>query len=369
MIKKSILFACDYTLKENIFGGMDEFFLQINDELLQHCDVYWVFSPKSELYLNRYSRMNIIQPATDNFYKNVSCAIKGMPTAPHLIVTHFVDFINSRNKEWKELGVKKILVVDHTARPIGGFSLKKRIKLKLRSLFYNQYVNGIIFVSDYVKKCAESEYLSFLSSFPQKYVIRNGINLSKYSPLSLNNNIEIIKLVSVGNLYIHKGFQYAIEAISLLDDEKKSKIQYDIIGDGPYRYELEKLIESYNLSNCIHLLGSKNNINEFLYNYDISIQSSLWDNVPFTIFEAFASGVPVIASRVGGIPELLKDGQNGWLFKCKDARELSSKLSAIINMSKEEIVMLKRNAAQYAQQEMSITKMIEEHINTYLTYL
>jgi glycosyltransferase involved in cell wall biosynthesis len=142
-----------------------------------------------------------------------------------------------------------------------------------------------------------------------------------------------IYLAFIGTLLPCKGAHVLIKAFHKL---RRSDIELKIYGRETVYKGLEyylKYIKKIGKDQFIHFMGGYNNedLGQILEGIDILVVPSLWyENSPLVIQEAFLSQIPVIASRVGGIPELVKDGVNGLLFNAGDIKDLKEKLEYII---------------------------------------
>jgi len=166
-------------------------------------------------------------------------------------------------------------------------------------------------------------------------MIHNGIKEVKFlsreeARVKLNVDNEKFVIGSIGNLYKNKGFKYLIEATKELV-ANNSQLTTIIIGEGQGRNNLEKLIKEYNLENNIILAGRIENASELLLAFDIYVCSSVKEGLSYTIIEAMQSGLPIVATNVGGNPELIKDQETGFLIKPNDPGILASKINEIIN--------------------------------------
>lgn len=130
-----------------------------------------------------------------------------------------------------------------------------------------------------------------------------------------------------GRLSREKGVDILLEAMA---HAGRGKLK--ILGDGPARPGLERLAAELGLGN-VEFLGyrSGDELKEILSGAQFVVLPSRWyENLPFSIMEAFASGKPVIASDLGGIPEMVEDGVNGLLFQAGDAQELARRLVMLL---------------------------------------
>ncbi|MFH0876010.1 MAG: glycosyltransferase family 4 protein [archaeon] len=135
-------------------------------------------------------------------------------------------------------------------------------------------------------------------------------------------------LMSVARLVEWKGIQVAVKALKELV-KKNENIKYIIVGEGPYEIEIDRLIEELNLKEHVIRIP-KHTQQELvgLYNgSDIYLQPSIgFEGLGITVVEAMACGLPVIGSRIGGIPEMINDKKNGFLTIPGDVLELVKKI-------------------------------------------
>lgn len=131
-----------------------------------------------------------------------------------------------------------------------------------------------------------------------------------------------IKLLSVGRLVPEKGFHLSIEAVSRL----RGSFAYRIIGDGPERSKLEALIRQARLTECVTLVGAQTREHVFdsMAESDIYLCPSLRESYGVANLEASYFRLPVIASRVGGVPEIVQHGVTGWLVSAGDVAAMAA---------------------------------------------
>ena len=96
-----------------------------------------------------------------------------------------------------------------------------------------------------------------------------------------------------------------------------------LVGDGPERHRLQQLAEDLGISERVHFAGYQSRPEQFLHVMDIFALTSRLEGMPLVILEAWAAGLPVVASRVGGVPKMLAQGQTGLLFDSGDEAALS----------------------------------------------
>lgn len=124
-----------------------------------------------------------------------------------------------------------------------------------------------------------------------------------------------------GRLTTAKALDVALEALSQVDG-----VTLAVAGDGPDRASLEQRASALGVDGRVTFLGvqSRERVLELFYAADASLLSSTWENFPHSVVEALAAGTPVIATLVGGVPEVVHDGENGLLVPPGDAAALAA---------------------------------------------
>ena len=145
-------------------------------------------------------------------------------------------------------------------------------------------------------------------------------NLSSPSPSS--------KLITaIANLYQTKGLNYLIEAAKILT-EKNPDLKFVIIGEGPARKSLESQIKKYQLEDKILLTGKVPQAHRYLKAFDLLVLPSVKEGLPYIILKAVAIAVPLVATRVGGLPEVV---DHNFLVEPKNPQALAAKIEEVLN--------------------------------------
>lgn len=183
-----------------------------------------------------------------------------------------------------------------------------------------EHVDKIVFI-------AQKGQDNFLKLFPnidpsKTFVMLNGID--DLTEEQKNEVKEIrgrdynfkYRLCCTGTINTRKGHLYIIEALHRISKDKLAEIHVDFLGEGPQRAELEELIKQYGLETHIKFYGSVPNAEVYrhLAEQNIYILMSQNEGLPISIIEAMRAGLPVISTKVAGIPEIVKDGYNGLLL-------------------------------------------------------
>jgi glycosyltransferase involved in cell wall biosynthesis len=157
--------------------------------------------------------------------------------------------------------------------------------------------------------------------------ISNGIAVPEASPERGPWPLRPL-LLCVARLAPPKDIRLLLDALAQ-DDLQRWRLE--IIGDGPDRASLQAHRDELRLSRRVEFLGERQDVAEHLARADAFVLPSKWEGLPYSILEAMSAGLPVIASRVGGIPELVVPGVTGLLVNPGDADALSAALRTLLN--------------------------------------
>jgi glycosyltransferase involved in cell wall biosynthesis len=155
-------------------------------------------------------------------------------------------------------------------------------------------------------------------------VIPNAVDVSSASRAALAGDPPLV--ISVGRLKEPKDFGGLVHALA------QSGVPYraSIVGDGPDRPGVEEAVRKTGSADRIELLGEREDVMELLAGSDVFVLSSRSEGMPVSVLEAMAAGLPVIASGVGGLPELVADGETGLLVPADDRAALVAALSRLL---------------------------------------
>ncbi len=163
---------------------------------------------------------------------------------------------------------------------------------------------------------------------PESYqVILNGIELERYAapPAPIPGRV-----LFVGRLAAQKRPDIALRAFAQVA-RRHPEARLDLVGEGPLRQEVEALIASLDLGGVVRLLGRRTDLPALLANAHCLVLTSDYEGCPLSVLEAMAAGVPVVTTKVGGVPELVADGRTGLLVPRRRPDELATALSRLLD--------------------------------------
>ncbi len=224
------------------------------------------------------------------------------------------------------------------------------IRGKLVTMFHGYDIRqGIEQGGDIYKKLFErGECFLSISYYNYKYLIEFGLDSQKIInhpvgidltrfPFKQRNFFkkkgDIVKIITIARFIKVKGLHYGIQAINQLVHEKGIRnIEYRIVGDGELQGELREMVEKYQLQEVVHFVGAQNQegISSLLQGSDLYFLPSIAEALPVVLMEAQAVGLPVVATNVGSVAELIKDNLSGFLVSSEDSVEMANKLMYLI---------------------------------------
>jgi colanic acid/amylovoran biosynthesis glycosyltransferase len=196
-----------------------------------------------------------------------------------------------------------------------------------------QAARVIITETDYSEKFLRERFPEHAERIHRIY---NGLNLAEFGRATFSSDPPLI--VAVGRLIAKKGFANLIRACPLLVEHGRS-FRCEIFGDGPLENQLRAQIEDLALQELVQLPGAKpqHELRARLTNASIFLLPSVpetdggMDNLPTVIMEAMATGLPVVSTRIGGIPEMVVEGETGFLVSPGDVVALADTIEKVTN--------------------------------------
>jgi len=219
----------------------------------------------------------------------------------------------------------------------------------------------VVTETDYAEKFLRERFPECVDRIHRVY---NGLNLAEFRRATFSSDPPSI--VAIGRVIVKKGFANLIRACALLVERGKS-FRCEIVGEGPLENQLRAQIEQLRLQEFVQLPGPKpqHELRARLANASVFVLPSVpepeggMDNLPTVIMEAMATGLPVVSTRVGGIPEMVIDNQTGFLVQPEDAVALAGAIEKVTN-DRSLGQTLGRAGYERAQKLFSIEKNVRE---------
>lgn len=256
----------------------------------------------------------------------------------------------------------KIVYTDHAR----DFPDKQRIMFIEGIL--SKFVNQIVGVSDHTAK----NLMKYERMNPKKIVtIVNGIDEKKYrininkakkkEELGITRFGPIIGLF--GRLCSQKGIIYLLRAAPDIIKHYPNLLVL-IVGEGPLRESLEIESEKLNIGGNVKFVGPRLDIPEILSILDVYVLSSLWEGLPLVLLEAMAAGIPIVTTRVGGIPSVIMNDDSGILVEPRRPDLLGQ---AIVNVLSDKKIAkrLAKNAYIRFRKDFTVEKMLRRYEDIY----
>lgn len=168
------------------------------------------------------------------------------------------------------------------------------------------------------------------------FVIPNGIDLRRFEGLSHRDSHKLAEsgeriILFVGRLHPVKGVAYLIEAMTTII-KRNPKVRLWLVGDGEERQSLENLVNKLGLTQYVNFVGKVPNeeVPEYMASSDVLVMPSLSEPFGIVLLEAMACGLPIVATNVGGIPEIVQDGENGFLVEPESSEEIADRVLKLL---------------------------------------
>ena len=229
-----------------------------------------------------------------------------------------------------------------------------------RWIKYRILVDGIIAVSEAVREILIRDGIS-----PEKVVaIRSGCDPSRFNSIRGNGSLrnefggdDAFIVLNVAALVGHKDHETLLRAAALVKD-RYPQARFLIAGEGKLREKLAKLSSELGLEDIVKFLGFRTDIAELFSISDVLLHTSKEEGLGTSLIDALFMGLPIVATRAGGIPEIVKDGYSGFLVPVGDFHQVAKKLARLI----EEHVLLKKlsEGARLSANSFHIDKTVEK---------
>lgn len=254
----------------------------------------------------------------------------------------------------------RVLYSEHNQINRSGPAARRRFRQ------YARLADEVIAVSHDLRRILVEE----LAIAPPVRVVHNGIDPGKFTgvdgaDLRAELGAEPGQFL-VGTAVVlseQKGIRHLLEAARLVRAADPT-VRFAIGGDGPLRRELEGRAAALGLAETVRFLGYRSDVPRFIAALDAYVLPSLWEGLPLALLEALASAKPIVATRVGGNPEIVADGENGLLVPAKDPEALAQAVLALRRDPGRCQRMAVANRARF-ESAFSVASMTAAHLASY----
>ncbi len=267
-------------------------------------------------------------------------------------------------------GVPKIVHTSHGHNFYGYFGPVRSKLVVMVERFISYFTDKINALTELEKQ----DLASYKVAQPAKIVVINsGLELDRYRKININAGEkrselrvgqDTILVGMISRLETVKGPEYFIEAARLIA-EKFPEVRFIVAGDGSLRSKLEFQCKKLHISDKLIFIGWREDIPEILSVLDILVMPSLNEAVGRILIEAGACGKPVVATRVGGIPEVVKDNQTGILVPPGDAHGLARAVISLLEDEKKRQRM-GETAKNWVDDKFSASRMVKGFSDLYV---
>ncbi len=350
-----IAVLCDYKLMPDRIGGMDYFFWQFDVSCkTQNIEVDWFF-PNNGNH-GQYGKLNIFSSDGTSIESLFLDYVKKNKVSYSHVITHFLEICTPFYKSVKEILPIKIIAVDHNPRPLHGYPFKKKVTKRVKGILYSKYIDVFVGVSQYT---VNELLLDFGKQIePKCQVIYNGILIEKINVRAKRNSTNPTFLVA-SHLRESKGIQDLFTAVVALPKEIKNNLIIDVYGEGPYEKQLLEQLKDLGVEENFNFRGSSPNLSETFFKYDYLLHPTHMECFSLTILESLAANVPVITTPVGGNTEVVRHGNNGFIFQAKNVMALKNIIEQLLKGS----ISITENTRPHIEENFGLDSMVQKHIN------
>lgn len=244
----------------------------------------------------------------------------------------------------------------------GSGRVKRVVNIALERFASRNMADAVIFVSNDISRASKSvspaiPQTVIYNGIEEISVVRSGESLEDFEA-----SPELFKIGIVGRIVPIKGHEWLLRALAQLPE--LDRVRLYVFGTGPLEDECRALCSETGLNKVVRFMGFKKNIHEYIAGLDVLVMPSLHEGLPYTLLEAMALGVPVVASNVGGLAEVLENGDTGLLVPSQDVAALARAIDQVRSDASLRAT-LARGGRRAIAERFSSTVMVERHFDVY----
>ena len=223
------------------------------------------------------------------------------------------------------------------------------------------FVNHFVVVSPDLHQWAQD---SLQLRPPKLQFVYNGIDTVAFACNRQIDPAQPFTFIAVGRLAEVKNHLLLIDAFARLQTQVPQQARLQIVGDGPMREALANHITQLNLQQDVTLLGNRDDIPRLMCDADAFVLSSNYEAMPMTALEAMASGLPVIATDVGGVSNIVRHNVTGLLVPASDPEALANAMQQVMARTND-IIAMARRGQQVTNETYSADAMKRHYLQLY----
>jgi glycosyltransferase involved in cell wall biosynthesis len=224
----------------------------------------------------------------------------------------------------------------HTLHSVAAHEMGMGPSRRVRLLAFRFRVGSFVpvAIAEEVARTFEALY-----NYPNPILIPNGVSIDAFSPdrevrqrvrRELQVEPQTLVFVHVGRFAAVKNHEMLVAAFAQLVGQQPLPTELWLVGDGELREAVQHQVRALGIESRVRFLGVRSDIPDLLRAADVFVFPSRWEGNPLSVMEAMAAGLPVVATAVGGVPELVEDGVSGILVPNEDHNALVGALQQLV---------------------------------------
>ncbi len=197
--------------------------------------------------------------------------------------------------------------------------------------------------------------------------IPNGVDTERFRPDSavrarLREELglrDAFVWLAVGRFEKPKDYPTMLQAFAQVLEGQREAVLL-VAGDGPLRPAMEELAHELGIAERVRFLGIRRDVPELMNTADAYLMSSSWEGMPMVLLEASATGLPIVATHVGGNPEIVLDGKTGFLVPSKNPKALAQAMLRLMSIPERERQKMGEAARRHIEANFSLDRVVEQ---------
>ncbi len=346
-------------------GSLEDWALAFGAEALGrgHEVDFFGSSPVHEVFATRLKQLGVGWNDLESLKRSPTRAIRRLANY-HLINLTLFSALERCSLLAYAAAPARVILIDQVSGPIPGRPSPRNwrgaIPRQLAYRLIGHRIDGVCAVTDYVR---ERERRRFALPDRKAKTIYHGVDVGRFQARRPRGTSSSgARIICVAYLIPEKGVEYLVRAFAQMRDRTS---RLTIVGDGPQASMLGELAVRSNVGDRVSFLGLRDDVEDLIDQSDIFVHPAIWaEAFGFTIAEAIASERAVIASRVGGIPELIEHGRSGILVEPGDVSALTAALDRLTEDASFRLE-LGQNARRRAVDKFDLKRSVRGHLDWY----